>query len=43
MKLTPGLVVHEADGRYSAMADAVLRHGAALPLQPPHQERAAHA
>lgn len=31
-RLTPGLVLHEADGRYTAAADAVLRNGAALPL-----------
>jgi tRNA1(Val) A37 N6-methylase TrmN6 len=29
-RLTPGLVLHEPDGRYAAAADAVLRHGAAL-------------
>jgi tRNA1(Val) A37 N6-methylase TrmN6 len=29
-RLTPGLVLHEADGRYTAAAEAVLRHGAAL-------------
>jgi tRNA1(Val) A37 N6-methylase TrmN6 len=43
MKLAPGLVVHEADGRYSATASAVLRDGKALPLRPPRQERGAHA
>lgn len=31
-RLTPGLVLHEADGRYTAAADAVLRGGAALVL-----------
>jgi tRNA1(Val) A37 N6-methylase TrmN6 len=31
-RLTPGLVLHEADGRYTAAADAVLRQGAALTL-----------
>ena len=29
-RLLPGLVLHEADGRYTAAADAVLRDGAAL-------------
>jgi tRNA1(Val) A37 N6-methylase TrmN6 len=29
-RLTPGLVLHQADGRYTAAADAVLREGAAL-------------
>jgi hypothetical protein len=43
MKLAPGLVVHEADGRYTATASAVLRDGKALPLRPPRQERGAHA
>jgi len=31
-RLAPGLVLHEADGRYTEAADAVLRHGAALSL-----------
>jgi tRNA1(Val) A37 N6-methylase TrmN6 len=31
-RLTPGLVLHEADGRYTAEAEAVLRGGAALRL-----------
>lgn len=31
-RLLPGLVLHEADGRYTAAADAVLRDGVALPL-----------
>ena len=31
-RLTPGLVLHEADGRYTTAADAILRHGAALAL-----------
>jgi tRNA1(Val) A37 N6-methylase TrmN6 len=31
-RLTPGLVLHEADGRYTARAEAVLRDGAALTL-----------
>jgi tRNA1(Val) A37 N6-methylase TrmN6 len=31
-RLTPGLVLHEADGRYTAAAEAVLRGGAALHL-----------
>ena len=30
-KTRPGLILHEADGRYTAAADAVLRDGAALP------------
>lgn len=30
IRLTPGLVLHEADGRYTAAADAILRQGAAL-------------
>ena len=31
-RLLPGLVLHEADGRFSAAAEAVLRGAAALPL-----------
>ncbi|HUJ96689.1 MAG TPA: methyltransferase [Stellaceae bacterium] len=31
-RLTPGLILHTADGRYTAAADAVLRGGAALDL-----------
>jgi tRNA1(Val) A37 N6-methylase TrmN6 len=31
-RLLPGLVLHEADGRFTAAADAVLRHGEALVL-----------
>ena len=31
-KLLQGLVLHEADGRYTEAAEAVLRRGAALPL-----------
>jgi len=31
-RLTPGLVLHEADGRYTPAAEAVLRAGAALQL-----------
>ncbi len=31
-RLTPGLTLHEADGRYTPAADAVLRGGAALVL-----------
>lgn len=31
-RLAPGLVLHEADGRYTAAADAVLRGGAGLEL-----------
>jgi len=30
--LLPGLVLHEADGRFTAAAEAILRDGAALPL-----------
>lgn len=30
LKLTPGVVLHEADGRYTAAAEAILRDGAAL-------------
>ena len=29
-RLTPGLVLHEGDGRYTAAAEAILRQGAAL-------------
>ncbi len=43
LKLAPGLVVHEADGRYTAIANAVLRSGKAMPLRPPRQERSPHA
>lgn len=32
MRLLQGVVLHEADGRYSAKAEAVLRHGEALEL-----------
>ncbi len=32
--LSPGLVLHGPDGRYTAAADDILRHGAALPLKP---------
>jgi tRNA1(Val) A37 N6-methylase TrmN6 len=31
-RLTPGLVLHESDGRYTPAAEAVLRGGAALQL-----------
>ena len=31
-RLMPGLVLHEPDGRYTAAADAVLRHGAGIVL-----------
>jgi tRNA1(Val) A37 N6-methylase TrmN6 len=34
LALLPGLVLHEADGRLSAAAQAVLRHGEALALRP---------
>lgn len=43
LKLAQGLVVHEADGRYSTTANAVLRGGKAMPLRPPRQERQNHA
>ncbi|MGI9419088.1 MAG: tRNA1(Val) (adenine(37)-N6)-methyltransferase [Geminicoccaceae bacterium] len=39
LKLARGLVVHEADGRYSQTASAVLRAGKSMPLRPPRQER----
>lgn len=32
LSLLPGLVMHATDGSYTAIAEAVLRHGAALPL-----------
>ena len=32
MRLLPGLVLHEADGRFTPAADAVLRGGCALTL-----------
>jgi tRNA1Val (adenine37-N6)-methyltransferase len=32
LKLLPGLVLHEKDGRYTRQADAVLRDGRALPI-----------
>jgi tRNA1(Val) A37 N6-methylase TrmN6 len=32
LALLPGLVLADADGRPSAEAEAILRHGAALPL-----------
>jgi tRNA1(Val) A37 N6-methylase TrmN6 len=31
-RLAPGLVLHDADGRYTEAAESVLRHGAALPF-----------
>ena len=34
LRVLPGLPLHEADGRYTPQADAVLREGAALPLSP---------
>lgn len=40
LKLAQGLVVHEADGRYSEAATAVLRGGQAMPLRPPRQAKA---
>ena len=30
--MAPGLVLHQADGRYTVAAEAILRGGAALPL-----------
>ena len=42
MKLAQGLVVHEADGRYSTLANGVLRAGKAMPLRPPRQESSAN-
>jgi tRNA1(Val) A37 N6-methylase TrmN6 len=39
LRLAQGLVVHEADGRYSATANAVLRGGKAMPLRPPRHEK----
>jgi len=32
LRLLPGLLLHEADGRYTAKAEAVLRDGQALEL-----------
>jgi tRNA1(Val) A37 N6-methylase TrmN6 len=32
LTLSPGLVLHAADGRYTTDADAVLRDGLALPM-----------
>ena len=43
LKLAPGLVVHEADGRYTATANNVLRAGKAMPLRPPRRERSSVA
>ncbi len=34
-RLASGLVLHEADGRYTDAAQSVLRRGAALPIGPP--------
>lgn len=31
LELAPGLVLHEDDGRYTAIAEAILRNGAAIP------------
>ena len=36
-RLLAGLVLHEADGRFTVAAEAVLRHAAALPLDPPRE------
>ena len=38
LKLAQGLVVHEADGRYSETANGILRAGKAMPLRPPRQD-----
>ena len=43
VKLAPGLVVHEADGRYSSIANDVLRASKAMPLRPPRRESLHHA
>jgi tRNA1(Val) A37 N6-methylase TrmN6 len=40
LRLAPGLVLHEDDGRYSPAADAVLRHAKALRLDGPTREEA---
>jgi tRNA1(Val) A37 N6-methylase TrmN6 len=40
LRLAPGLVLHERDGRYSAAAEAVLRHAKALPLGAPADQEA---
>lgn len=37
LSLLPGLVMHDADGGYTSTAEAVLRDGAALPLETPHE------
>jgi tRNA1(Val) A37 N6-methylase TrmN6 len=37
-RLASGLVLHEADGRFTEAADSVLRHGAALPLGIPQND-----
>jgi tRNA1(Val) A37 N6-methylase TrmN6 len=34
LELRPGLVLHGAGNTFSPEAEAVLRHGAALPLRP---------
>ena len=36
-RLLPGMVLHGPDGRFTAEAEAVLRHAAALPLDPPRE------
>ncbi|MEZ5932071.1 MAG: hypothetical protein R3F54_08990 [Alphaproteobacteria bacterium] len=43
LRLAQGLVVHEADGRYSATASGVLRDGKPMPLRPPRTESRQHA
>ena len=35
LQMLPGLTLHRPDGRYTPAAEAVLRHGAALPLDAP--------
>ncbi len=32
LRLSPGLVLHQADGRFTPAAEAILRDGAALDL-----------
>jgi len=39
LRLAQGLAVHEADGRYTQTANAVLRAGKAMPLRPPRADR----
>ena len=39
LRLLPGLVLHEAEGAYTAEAESVLRDGAALPLVAPKRKK----